>query len=702
MRELPFVVACGLSLALLILPAPWHIKARNSGTLIFIFWAFLGNLIYLVNAIVWSNNVRNPAPVWCDISSKLYIGFNVALPCASLCIQRRLYKITRVSNVTLTTTQKRRDIYIDMAVGLGFPALIMALHYVVQGHRFDIMEDYGCWPSIYPSVAAYILILPWPWIISAISIVYSVLVVRAFLQRRSTFNELLKSHSTSLSVNRYIRLMALASIEVLFVFPISLYIYVRNVIKVPPRPWVSWGYVHSNFSRVGYISRFLLDLQPETAVLMKLSRWCMPFSAILFFLFFGMASETRKQYRRGFEKALQTVGINPAILPSNDKKRASQQSTTSGRNKRPSYVKRDTTSTMPMTSPTTDKKRPDTFAWLDESLPFEELDYKLPTSPGTAYSPTDRRSRHVPCTPSTSTSNSQLWDTTSTIGRHASISTARTGKTMRSSQDDDATICGVPTSLKRSDSMDKPLPGIPFEDFALFRQSQISNRNRQSAAISVHSTSTTSRKSRSCSLSQLMLPTLTQEQEHTGQREEDAYEIHDVFDQVQIPAARTSAAPSSDLDLEEQVQIFVSSPTSTSFTRREDDDEEMPNVPNDIERAMTPTPSVRFMEPVTPPVAIPALPEGPSAVGASTLAPPRAIATTTMTANESRPLSVVSQDGAETVFFTPLPGRLSLAPADFEMTPSGLRLVYVDGEGQRVSMYDHDAEDLQTPRPTGH
>jgi pheromone a factor receptor len=160
MRELAFAVFSGLSVVLLLLPAPCHVRARNSGTLIFIFWALLGNSIVLVNTIIWSGNIGNPAPVWCDISSffspccsawahlapiasKLIIGFNAALPCASLCIQRRLYNITRVAKVGQTpeqvrsfhlratlltiTGQRRRDIYIDLSIGLGFPCLMMAL-----------------------------------------------------------------------------------------------------------------------------------------------------------------------------------------------------------------------------------------------------------------------------------------------------------------------------------------------------------------------------------------------------------------------------------------------------------------------------------------------------------------------------------------------------------------------------------------------
>lgn len=246
-----------------------------------------------------------------------------------------------------------------------------------------------------------------------------------------------------------------------------------------------------------------------------------------------------------------------------------------------------------------DKKgRPDTFAWLEEGLPYEGLRLSMPQSPETAYSSKGREHGHTPNTPSTSTSYAST-DTASTIGRHASISTARSGKTACFSQDDDATICGVPTSLKRSDSIDKPLPEIPFADFAAFRQSQIS--------------------------------------------------------------ARQSAAES---DVDPQLQIVVSSPTATEFDR--EDDEHV-----DAEQSTPTTTPARIPTPTLDPR--PAL---------TSLAPPV----------DSRPLSVahslVSQDGGETVFFTPSPGRLSLLPVEHEATPSGARAVYINEEGQRVSCID--------------
>jgi hypothetical protein len=80
MRELAFAVFSGLSVALLLLPAPWHIKARNSGTLIFIFWALLGNIVALVNTVIWSGNISNPVPVWCDISTFFPLLYRLGSP----------------------------------------------------------------------------------------------------------------------------------------------------------------------------------------------------------------------------------------------------------------------------------------------------------------------------------------------------------------------------------------------------------------------------------------------------------------------------------------------------------------------------------------------------------------------------------------------------------------------------------------------
>lgn len=48
-----------------------------------------------------------------------------------------------------------------------------SLDYVVQGHRFDILEDIGCFPSVYNVTLAYPLYLIWAPLLAIISFVYS-------------------------------------------------------------------------------------------------------------------------------------------------------------------------------------------------------------------------------------------------------------------------------------------------------------------------------------------------------------------------------------------------------------------------------------------------------------------------------------------------------------------------------------------------
>ena len=109
------------------------------------FWTGLACLNQFINSIVWKGNVINWAPVWCDIceltliiwgradlkhyviAARIIIATNVAIPAASLCINRRLYHISSVRSVTVTKAEKRRTVMVDMAIGLGIPLILTAL-----------------------------------------------------------------------------------------------------------------------------------------------------------------------------------------------------------------------------------------------------------------------------------------------------------------------------------------------------------------------------------------------------------------------------------------------------------------------------------------------------------------------------------------------------------------------------------------------
>lgn len=67
----------GLAICLLLVPLSWHLKARNSGTLIYIFWGLVGNLVFLTNTIVWAGNFEDHAPIWCDICERDFPGLAI-------------------------------------------------------------------------------------------------------------------------------------------------------------------------------------------------------------------------------------------------------------------------------------------------------------------------------------------------------------------------------------------------------------------------------------------------------------------------------------------------------------------------------------------------------------------------------------------------------------------------------------------------
>jgi len=46
--------------------------AQNTGTCLYMAWTGLACLIGFINGVIWSDNVNNIAPVWCDICMSRY------------------------------------------------------------------------------------------------------------------------------------------------------------------------------------------------------------------------------------------------------------------------------------------------------------------------------------------------------------------------------------------------------------------------------------------------------------------------------------------------------------------------------------------------------------------------------------------------------------------------------------------------------
>ncbi|EIW56741.1 STE3-domain-containing protein [Trametes versicolor FP-101664 SS1] len=290
----PIVSFLGFIIALV--PLPWHLQAWNSGTCYYMIWTALGCLNEFVNSVIFAQSAVNVAPVWCDISTRIIIGQSVGIPIASLCISRRLYNISRVSSVMVTRAEKRRVILQDTLCCVLFPIICMVLSYIVQGHRFNIFENLGCYPAIYNTLPTYFLVYMWPILIGIISSVYCILSLIMLLKRHAQFREFLQTGG-ALTVSRYYRLMALAVTEIVFTIPLGVYELYSNAIDGALHPWLGWDDAHFDFSVVEEVPAVVWRAYPKVAIPLEMSRWVLPVCAFVFFGYFGFAEEARRHYK---------------------------------------------------------------------------------------------------------------------------------------------------------------------------------------------------------------------------------------------------------------------------------------------------------------------------------------------------------------------------------------------------------------------
>ncbi|KAF9484476.1 fungal pheromone STE3G-protein-coupled receptor [Pholiota conissans] len=298
-----------ITLILVLIPFPWHLEAWNTGTCLYMFWTALGLLSYFINSIIWRDNAINWAPVWCDITSRIVIGISVAIPAASLCINHRLYCIasTRGTLLSLYHGEKYRAIMVDLSIGVGLPVLAMILGYIVQGHRFNIFEEVGCYPATYNTPPAYLLVWMLPIPIGLASGTYAIMSIMAFRKRHAEFKAILSTHS-NLNSNRFIRLMVLAGVEVACCIPLSITTIVLNATRGEVRPWISWEDTHYNFSRVVQYPSLIWRSDPTANTSLELSRWLVVVCGLIFFAFFGFADEAQKHYKLAFASVAKHVG----------------------------------------------------------------------------------------------------------------------------------------------------------------------------------------------------------------------------------------------------------------------------------------------------------------------------------------------------------------------------------------------------------
>ncbi|KAK7030197.1 pheromone receptor Rcb2 B44 [Favolaschia claudopus] len=302
--ELP-IAAFGAAFLVLV-PLPWHWRARNVPTLSIIAWLFFSDIMLGTNSLLWAGNFHVKAKVWCDIATKLQIGATMALPACCLCLCIHLERIASVRQVRTTIEQKHRRMIFDLVMCWGVPFISMALHYVVQGHRFDIVQEFGCRPATYISLPAIFLLWVPQLAVVALTLGFAGAALYHFFRRRLTFARHLQDSNSALTPSRYFRLMAMAIAQMVwatFLTVINMWLSCRDGL----RPWISWENVHTDFGRIDRFPRlFIPEEQWDWAYFIF---WSVPITSVMFFLFFAFGQDAVKEYKACFRAVRRTFGF---------------------------------------------------------------------------------------------------------------------------------------------------------------------------------------------------------------------------------------------------------------------------------------------------------------------------------------------------------------------------------------------------------
>lgn len=195
--------------------------------------------------------------------------------------------------------------------------------YVNQDARFQIIEGFGCGTADELSILDTIIVESWSVIPPLISIVFyyrelsyshrqphyspmlSIVlakVARTYYRQRRDIDSFLRSNS-SVSRTNYLRILVLASIDVLLTLPIGIVNITLEIVYAlsPPKEYPfypGWALLHSDWELEGVSYAELQVSGTAELAQFYFSQWASPVLAFAIFGLFGVTSEARASYWR--------------------------------------------------------------------------------------------------------------------------------------------------------------------------------------------------------------------------------------------------------------------------------------------------------------------------------------------------------------------------------------------------------------------
>ncbi|VDC07998.1 unnamed protein product [Peniophora sp. CBMAI 1063] len=301
---LPIAFLLSAVLLLFVLLTSFMQRSWNLGITFLCFWLFVDNITTAINMIIWSDNADIKLYVYCDIVTHTQVIAYVVKPMATLIITRRLYMVASLQSTGQASDGKeRKALLIEWTLGLVIPLLVAGpLYYVEQTARFQVVEGFGCGNARDSAILDMLILQSWNIIPPLLSvIIYYPRVARVFFLQYRDSIRLLRGEGPGTRKN-HLRILALASIDILFTLPIgiaSLMLNVKELLDVGVFPFYpGWSVVHNYWEPLSVPYSELQAIGSYAIALQYITYWASPTLAFAIFGLFGLTVEARTSYSR--------------------------------------------------------------------------------------------------------------------------------------------------------------------------------------------------------------------------------------------------------------------------------------------------------------------------------------------------------------------------------------------------------------------
>ncbi|KZV61422.1 hypothetical protein PENSPDRAFT_298295 [Peniophora sp. CONT] len=312
----PIVDVLAAVMLLLVLTTSVVRHSWNLGVVFLSFWLSIELASTAASNIIWSDNRHRKERfhTFCDIFTRLQLVCYVVKPMSTLILSRRLYMIASLRPMEPVGTAARRwNLAVEWTLGLIVPLVVAGpLYYVVQDYRFVVKEGFGCASAHSHSVLSILLIEDWLVIPPLLSVLlYYPRVMKMFYRQRRDIERFLRSdHSRSVPHISYMRLLMLASVDIILMLPFGLTSIILYTLEPQPIPFFrSWpqGLHHHPTLHHHHTLRIKTvtydELMTGPAGTARIARMYFlastsPVLAFTIFGLFGLTAEARASYRR--------------------------------------------------------------------------------------------------------------------------------------------------------------------------------------------------------------------------------------------------------------------------------------------------------------------------------------------------------------------------------------------------------------------